>query len=71
MIEGMYLTWSIKPCIKCKRRIVVERIINGSDHTTAVMATCADCLFPLPEENKTNYSDEKYAALKAAMEEEE
>ena len=31
-------------CVKCKRPILVEQAINGSDHAILTIATCWDCL---------------------------
>ena len=34
---------------KCKRKILVETILIGTNHNMSVSATCAECATPSPE----------------------
>jgi len=34
----------IVECCKCGRRLLVERALNGTDHTLKISVTCCDCL---------------------------
>jgi hypothetical protein len=31
-------------CVKCKRKILVERFLIGVSHTSNIVVTCAECL---------------------------
>lgn len=44
-------------CSKCKRKILVERGINGTDHTLEMWVTCWDCL----DEKTKNKVKKKYS----------
>ncbi|MCK9458156.1 MAG: hypothetical protein M0R80_00570 [Proteobacteria bacterium] len=37
--QGYLLT-----CSKCGKKIIVETVINGTNHNVSVMAICADCV---------------------------
>lgn len=39
-------------CGKCKRKIVIERILIGVNHTTKTIIYCWDCL---SDEDRDNY----------------
>jgi len=38
------MTGSLLECQNCKRKILVERAINGVSHTVATFVNCWDCL---------------------------
>jgi hypothetical protein len=37
-------TGSLEKCHICGRKILVERSVNGTDHTLAAIVNCWDCL---------------------------
>ena len=39
----------IKQCSACKRQILVERVLIGTDHDMEIVTTCWECM---SEENK-------------------
>ena len=49
MSFGFESTGTVKKCGKCERKIFVERVLIGVDHTANMAANCWDCL---PRENK-------------------
>ena len=44
-------------CHKCGRKIIVEFVINGTNHNMNVAATCAECVV-LSEDFKKNNPEE-------------
>lgn len=52
---SMQTTGTVVECPKCKREILVERVLLGSDHTLRVIATCWTCL----DQEQKNYAFQK------------
>ena len=54
-VVGDLLNCSVK---KCKRKILVERALIGTDHTNKIFVTCWDCLTEkVKKEAKKRYRD--------------
>ena len=37
---------TLASCGRCNRKILIEQVTNGSNHTVTVMANCWECLTP-------------------------
>lgn len=48
----------VQSCPACKRKILIEQAINGSNHTVGMNAVCVSCLTEAEiEEVKKHYPD--------------